>query len=66
MGYNRENFNRIKQEYEEKYAAKREAAERRKAEVQASVPGLAALDRQPKRMNQVSNSFFSLAVQARP
>lgn len=46
MGYNRENFNRIKQEYEEKYAAKREAAERRKAEVQASVPGLAALDRQ--------------------
>ncbi|MBR6709784.1 MAG: ATP-binding protein [Clostridia bacterium] len=44
MGYNRENFRRIKAEYETKYIAAREAAERRRAELHAAFPEVAEFD----------------------
>ena len=45
MGYNRENYKRIKEEYDGKYLRATEAAELRRAEVAAVVPGVAELDR---------------------
>ena len=44
MGYNRENFNRIKEEYEQKYIKAAEAAEARLFEVHAAIPEVAAID----------------------
>lgn len=44
MGYNRENFRRIKAEYETKYIEAREAAERRRAELHAAFPEVAEFD----------------------
>ena len=44
MGYNRENFNRIKQEYDQKYILAGEAADARLREVHAAVPEVRAID----------------------
>lgn len=46
MGYNQANYRRIREEYEHKYRFAREAADRRREEVHARVPGLAELDRE--------------------
>lgn len=45
MGYNRENFNRIKQEYDEKYANARLAASERLFEIHTKLPEVAQIDR---------------------
>ena len=45
MGYNQENYTRIRKEYANKYLIAREAADRRRAEVLAAIPELAAIDR---------------------
>ena len=45
MGYNRENFNRIKQEYDEKYANARRAASERLFEIHTKIPEVARIDR---------------------
>lgn len=45
MGYNRENFNRIKQEYEEKYVRAREQADKRRFQLHAAIPELKSIDR---------------------
>ncbi|MBQ8397020.1 MAG: ATP-binding protein [Clostridia bacterium] len=45
MGYNRENFRRIKEEYETKYLRARAEADRRRAEVAARLPEVAEIDR---------------------
>lgn len=45
MAYNRDNFRRIKEEYETKYIAAREEADRRRAEVAARLPEVAEIDR---------------------
>lgn len=45
MGYNRENFQRIKLEYETKYLTAREEAERRRDELHARFPEVAEYDR---------------------
>lgn len=45
MGYNRENFNRIKQEYEEKYINARRLASERLLEVHAKLPDVMMIDR---------------------
>jgi len=44
MGYNRENFNRIKQEYDQKYILAGEAADARLREVHAALPEVRAID----------------------
>ena len=44
MGYNRENFNRIKQEYDEKYIHAREAADMRRRYIHAEIPEVAEID----------------------
>lgn len=46
MGYNRENYKRIKEEYDGKYLRAAEAAELRRAEVAAVVDGVAEIDKQ--------------------
>ena len=45
MGYNRENFNRIKQEYDEKYANARRSASERLFEIHTKIPEVAQIDR---------------------
>lgn len=45
MGYNRDNYKRIREEYQHKYLRAREAADARRAELHARVPGVAELDR---------------------
>lgn len=45
MGYNRENFRRIKEEYETKYLQARAEADRRRAEIAERFPEIAELDR---------------------
>ena len=45
MGYNRENFNRIKQEYDEKYINAQRAASERLFEIHAKIPEIMRIDR---------------------
>ena len=49
MGYNRENFNRIRQEYEQKYIHAAEAADARRLEVHSAIPELRYIDNQLKK-----------------
>ena len=44
MGYNQENYRRIRREYEGKYLRAREDADRRRAEVTRALPALAGVD----------------------
>jgi DNA replication protein DnaC len=44
MGYNRENYRRIRAEYENKYKKARESADRRRAEVSERIPGIHEID----------------------
>ena len=44
MGYNRDNFNRIRQEYDQKYILAGEAADARLREVHAVIPELRSID----------------------
>lgn len=45
MGYNRENFNRIRQEYDEKYLKARESADARRFQIHSEIPEIAEIDR---------------------
>ena len=45
MGYNRENYRRIREEYRTKYLKAREAADARRLELHAMLPAVADLDR---------------------
>ena len=45
MGYNRENFNRIKQEYDEKYIRAREAADARRDYIHSKIVEIAEIDK---------------------
>ena len=45
MGYNRENYRRIREEYRTKYLKAREAAEARRMELHSMMPAVAELDR---------------------
>ena len=45
MGFNRENYRRIKEEYDGKYLRAQQAAELRRAEVHAALPEIAAIDK---------------------
>lgn len=46
MGYNRANYNKIREAYSEKYKRAEESAELRKAEVYLAIPSLRALDKE--------------------
>ncbi len=46
MGYNRANYNRIREAYSEKYKRAEATAELRRAEVYAAIPALRALDKE--------------------
>ena len=46
MSFNRENYRRIRQDYETKYLRAREDADRRRNEAEAALPALRALDRE--------------------
>ena len=50
MGFNRENYARIKQEYDGKYLRAQDAARLRRAEVHANVPGVEEIDKQLSMM----------------
>ena len=63
MGYNRENFRRVKEEYETKYLRAREAAERRRAEVELALPEVAEIDR---AMRQTGVELLRTAVGGGP
>lgn len=45
MGYNRENYKRIREEYQTKYLRAREAADARRMELHSFIPAVADLDR---------------------
>lgn len=45
MGYNRENFNRVRQEYDEKYINARRAASERLIEIHSRIPDVMRIDR---------------------
>ena len=45
MGYNRENFNRIRQEYDEKYLRAREAADARRFQIHCEITEIAEIDK---------------------
>ena len=45
MGYNRENFNRVREEYDKKYMNARRAANERLFEVHARIPEIMKIDR---------------------
>ena len=45
MGYNRENFNRIRQEYDEKYLHAREAADARRWKIHSEIAEIAEIDK---------------------
>ena len=44
MGYEQENYRRIREEYQTKYLVAREAADRRRAEVAVAIPAVALID----------------------
>lgn len=46
MGYNQENYRRIRQEYETKYIKARDDAEVRRAQIHVEIPEIQALDRE--------------------
>ncbi len=46
MGYNKDSYRRVREEYENKYRRAREAADLRRAEVQLAIPAVVALDQQ--------------------
>ncbi len=50
MGYNKENYRRIRAEFENKYRIARDEADRRREEVWRSVPGVRELDRELGRV----------------
>ncbi|MBE6557858.1 MAG: DNA replication protein DnaC [Ruminococcaceae bacterium] len=50
MGYNQENYRRIREEYETKYLRAREAADDRKAEAYLAIPELREADREISNM----------------
>ncbi len=50
MSYNQQNYRRIRAEYEHKYRDARESAERRRSEVERTVPGVAELHRALSRV----------------
>ena len=50
MGYNKENYRKVREEYENKYKRAHEDADRRRASAQAAIPGLAELDRELGRV----------------
>lgn len=45
MSYNRENFNRIKQDYEDKYIRAREIAEMKRFQIHSEIPEIAEIDK---------------------
>lgn len=63
MGYNRENFRRIKEEYETKYLNARAEADRRRRELEARFPEIADLDR---AMHEVGVELLRTAVGGGP
>ncbi|MBQ7322480.1 MAG: ATP-binding protein [Clostridia bacterium] len=46
MGYNRENYKRIREEYQTKYLRARDAADARRAELHMQIPAVAEIDRE--------------------
>lgn len=65
MGYNRENFNRIKQEYDQKYILAGQAAEMRLIEVHDAVPEIKEIDDKLKKTGaQIMSIICSGAADA--
>ena len=54
MGYNKNNYKRIREEYETKYLIARQKADRRRAEIHSAIPEIAAIDR------ELSNTGLSI------
>ena len=54
MGYNRENFNRIRQEYDEKYLRAREAADARRFQIHCEITEIAEIDKLLERTGKIT------------
>lgn len=63
MGFNRENYKRIREEYDGKYLRARELAELRRAEVYASVPEVEKID---KELNLLGLEIMEAAMRGTP
>lgn len=59
MGYNKDNYNRIREEYNTKYLRAREAADLRRTEVHLAIPAVEELDR---AMNGLGLEIMQAAV----
>ena len=65
MGYNRENYARIREEYSRKYLVAQDAADRRKFELQTEIPELWALDKEIARAgSEIMGAVFAAATPA--
>ena len=60
MGYNKNNYLRIRKEYETKYLLARENADRRRAEVQSKIPDIVIID---QALSKTGLSIMSAAMQ---
>jgi DNA replication protein DnaC len=60
MSFNRENYRRIRGEYETKYLRARDEAQRRRAEVEAQLPALRAVDAQ---LGQTGLALMKLSME---
>ena len=63
MGYNRANFNRIREMYQEKYKIAEAAAQARRQEVYLKIPALRALD---KEMGSMGLAIMNAALSGKP
>ncbi|MBO5897591.1 MAG: ATP-binding protein [Clostridia bacterium] len=62
MGYQQDNFRRIRQEYETKYQRAHDEADRRRAEVESLIPAVAVLHRQ---MAAVGPEIMRISLEAK-
>ena len=63
MGYNKENYARIREEYGKKYLLAQEAADNRRFQLQSEIPGLWELDREIARAgSEIMGAVFAAAT----
>ena len=62
MGFEQKNYRRIREEYETKYLRARENADRRRREVEAAIPALAALH---QRLSALGPEVMRITLEAK-
>ena len=62
MGYEQEQYRRIREEYHTKYLVAREEAERRRAHIHAAIPAVAEIDAELQKKN-VEGIFITNGIE---